>query len=55
MSIISEMSLDGELCFDLHRNDITGRGAIWSIEQLLEKLPGKILIIRETGRIHRCP
>ena len=55
VSIISGVRLDGELYFDLYRNDITGTEVIWFLEQLLEELPGKILIIWDNGRIHRCP
>ena len=55
MSIISGVTLDGGLYFDLHRNDITGTEVIWFLEQLLKELPLKIRIIWDNERIHRCP
>ncbi len=55
VSIISGVSLDGELYFDLHRDDFTGTEVVWFLEQLLEEIPGKILVVWDNGRIHRCP
>ena len=52
VSIISGVTLDGELYFDLHRNDITGTEVIWFPEQLLEEIPGKVLIVWDNGGIH---
>lgn len=49
------MSLDGDLCFDLHWNDIIRAEAIWFPEHVLEEIPGGILIVGYDGRIHRRP
>lgn len=55
VSIISGVTLEGELYFELHRNDITGTETVWFLEQLLEEIPGKILVVWDNVGFHRCP
>lgn len=55
VSVISGVTLDGELFFDAHRHDITGTEVIWFLEQLLEELSGKVVVLWDNGNIHRCP
>ncbi len=55
VSIISGVTLEGELYFELHRNDITGTEAVWFLEQLLEEIPGKILVVWDSVGFHRGP
>jgi len=54
LSVISGVTLDGELVFDVHRHDITGTEVIWFLEQVLEEIPGKVVILWDNGGIHRC-
>ncbi len=55
VSVISGVTLDGELYFALHRHDISGTEVIWFLEQVLEEIPGKVLIVWDNIGIHRCP
>jgi putative transposase len=48
------VTLEGELYFDLHRDDMTGTEVIWFLEQLLEEIPGRIIVVWDNGGIHRC-
>ncbi len=45
VSIFDGVNLHCERYFDLHQNDINGKEVIWFLEQLLEKLPRRIIII----------
>src|SRR5271170_761927 len=52
--VISGVSLDGELYFDLFDHDMTGTEVIWFLERLLEEIPGRVLVLWDNGGIHRC-
>jgi transposase len=52
--VISGVSLDGELSFDLFDHDMTGTEVILFLERLLEEIPGRVLVLWDNGGIHRC-
>jgi transposase len=54
ISVISGVTADGELYFELHEDDITGMEVIWFLEQLLDEIPGRVVVLWDNGRIHRC-
>ena len=54
LSIISGVTLDGDLVFDVHRDDISGTEMIWFLEHLLEEIPGKVVILWDNIGFHRC-
>src|SRR5580658_10304713 len=54
ISAISGVTSDGELYFELHEDDITGTQVIWFLEQLLEEIPGRVVVLLDNGGIHRC-
>ncbi|MGI0129528.1 MAG: IS630 family transposase [Thermoplasmata archaeon] len=54
VSTISGVTADGEIDFELHEHDITGTEVIWFLEQLLEEIPGRIVVLWDNGGIHRC-
>jgi transposase len=54
LSIISGVTLEGELYFEVHRNDLSGTQVIWFLEQLLEEIPGRVLVVWDNIGIHRC-
>jgi transposase len=53
VSVISGVSLEGELNFEVHRHDLTGTEVIWFLEQLLEEVRGKIVVLWDNINIHR--
>ena len=55
VSIISGVTLEGELSFELHRNDVTGTEAVWFLEQLLEEISGRIVVVWDNVGFHRGP
>ena len=55
LSVISGVTLRGELIFEVHRHDITGTEVIWFLEQLMEEIPGKVVVLWDNGTIHQCP
>ena len=55
VSVVSDVTLDGELYFDPHQHDISGTEVIWFLEQVLEEISGKVLIVWENLGNHRCP
>ena len=55
MSIISGVTLEGELYFELHRDDVTGTEADWFLEQLWEEIPGRIAAVWDNVGFHRGP
>lgn len=54
VSVISGVTADGELYFALHKHDMTGTEVIWFLEQLLEEIPGRVVVLWDNGGIHRC-
>lgn len=52
--VISGVTADGELYFDLFDHDMTGTEVIWFLERLLEEIPGRVLVVWDNGGIHRC-
>lgn len=54
VSVISGVTADGELYFELHEHDMTGTEVIWFLEQLLDEIPGRVVVLWDNGGIHRC-
>ena len=54
LSVISGVTLEGELYFEVHRHDLSGTEVIWFLEQLLEEIPGRIIVVWDNIGIHRC-
>jgi transposase len=54
ISAISGVTSDGELYFELHQDDIPGTQVIWFLEQPLEEVPGRVVVLWDSGGIHRC-
>jgi transposase len=54
LSVISGVTLEGELYFEVHRHDMTGTEVIWFLEQLMEEIPGRVVVLWDNGGIHRC-
>jgi transposase len=53
ISVISGVTLEGELYFDLHRHDLSGTEVLWFLEQLLEELSGRVVVLWDNLGIHR--
>ena len=53
LSIISGVTLEGQLYFEVHRDDLSGTEVIWFLEQLLEEIRGRILVVWDNIGIHR--
>lgn len=53
LSLISGVTQEGALCFEVHRDNIEGTQVNWFLEQLLEEIPGRIMVIWDNGIIHR--
>jgi transposase len=53
VSVISGVTLEGELYFEVHRDDLSGTEVIWFLEQLLEEVPGRIVVVWDNIGIHR--
>lgn len=53
ISAISGVTLEGELYFELHRHDLTGTEVIWFLEQLLEEIRGRVIVVWDNIGIHR--
>ena len=53
LSVISGVTLEGELYFEVHRHDLSGTEVIWFLEQLLEEIPGRIVVVWDNIGIHR--
>ncbi|MGI0128861.1 MAG: IS630 family transposase, partial [Thermoplasmata archaeon] len=53
LSIISGVTLEGELYFEVHRHDLSGTEVIWFLEQLLEEIPGRVIVVWDNIGIHR--
>jgi transposase len=54
LSVISGVTPGGELYFEIHEGDVTGTEVIWFLEQLLEEIAGRVMVIWDNGGIHRC-
>jgi transposase len=54
VSVISGVTVDGELYFDLYDHDLTGTEVIWFLERLLEEIPGRVIVVWDNGGIHQC-
>ncbi len=54
LSVISGVTARGELYFEVHEHDVTGTEVIWFLEQLLEEIPGRVMVVWDNGGIHRC-
>jgi transposase len=54
LSVISGVTAEGELYFEVHEDDIRGTEVIWFLEQLLEEIPGRVMVLWDNGGIHRC-
>jgi transposase len=53
VSVISGVTLEGELYFETHRNDFSGTEVIWFLEQLLEEISGRVIVVWDNIGIHR--
>jgi len=53
LSLISAVSVEGELYFRIHRKDIDGLDVIAFLRRLLKEIPGKIVLLWDSGGIHR--
>ncbi|MHB1435724.1 MAG: IS630 family transposase, partial [Thermoplasmata archaeon] len=53
LNLISAVSPDGALFFDIHEESIDGTRVLWFLEQLLEEVEGRLMVIWDNGRIHR--
>lgn len=53
LSLISGVTREGELFFEVHRDNICGTEVNWFLEQLLEEIPGRIMVLWDNGNIHR--
>lgn len=53
VSVISGVTLEGELYFECHRYDLSGTEVIWFLEQLLEEIPGRVVVVWDNIGIHR--
>jgi transposase len=54
LSVISGVTAEGELYFEIHEHDVSGTEVIWFLEQLLEEIPGRVIVVWDNGGIHRC-
>ena len=54
ISVISGVTLEGELYFELHRHDLSGTEVIGFLEPLLEEIPGRVMVVWDNIGIHRC-
>ena len=53
LNLISAVTQDGALFFDIHEESIDGMRVLWFLEQLLEEVEGRLTVIWDNGRIHR--
>jgi transposase len=53
LNLISAVSPEGALFFDIHEESIDGTRVLWFLEQLLEEVEGRVMVIWDNGRIHR--
>jgi transposase len=53
LSLISAVSVEGELYFRLHRKDISGAEVLAFLRRLLKEIRGKVVLLWDSGTIHR--
>jgi hypothetical protein len=53
VSVISGVTLEGELYFEAHRNDFSGTEVIRFLEQLLEENSGRVIVVWKNIGIYR--
>ena len=53
LSLISAVTIEGELYFNLHEEDITEAEVITFLDHLMKEMPGKIVVLWDSGGIHR--
>lgn len=53
LNLISAVSPEGALFFDIHEDNIDGMRVIWFLEQLLEEVEGRVMVVWDNGGIHR--
>ena len=53
LNLISAVNPDGALFFDIYEESIDGTRVLWFLEQLLEEVEGRLMVIYDNGRIHR--
>ena len=53
LSLISAVSPDGALFFDIHEESIDGMRVLWFLEKLLKEEPGRLMVVWDNGTIHR--
>ena len=54
LSVISGVTLEGDLFFEAHRHDLSGTEVVWFLEQLLEEIEGRVIVVWDNIGIHRC-
>jgi transposase len=53
LSVIGGMTLGGSLYIQIHKSSIGAHGAVQFVRHLLTHIPGRILLLRDSARIHR--
>ena len=53
LNLISAVSPDVALFFDTHEESIDGMRVLWFLEQLLEEVEGRLMVIWDNGPNHR--
>jgi len=53
LSLISAVTVEGDLYFKIHEEDITGTDILVFLRYLLQEVPGKLMIIWDNLSIHR--
>ncbi len=53
LSLISAVTAEGELYFNIHGKDIASAEVLVFLDHLLREIPGKILLLWDSGGIHR--
>jgi transposase len=53
LNLISAVSPDGALFFDIHEESIDGTRVLWFLEKLLKEEPGRLMVVWDNGTIHR--
>jgi transposase len=53
LSVIGGMTIDGSLYVQIHRDSVRAQGAVQFVRHLLVHIPGNILLIWDSARIHK--
>lgn len=53
LNLISAVTPDGALFFDIHEENIDGTLVMWFLEKLLAEVPGRLMVIWDNGTTHR--